>query len=307
MERERIGRRTVLKRAGAASVGGIVASTAGCIGGPPIGGSGAGSYASWLPAPGDIDDSDHYSFYKISPTVFAEHEDELDSDGYDQFETYFSGGGASMADIDFDETDQIVAMGSAVVYSSQVPQEDVVDELEDNDFDDDTDHEGYTIFVSPDERNAAGVNGETVVWGSRASQSTDAVEVVEGVIDTEAGEEDRYADDSEDFGVLIDTLGDGDFVYGRTTEEGETDDPESGQFRDLVATGSRFDIDAETSEVMWVYVFEDEDDVDIEDFEDYVDENDGSDGTFDDVDDVSIEASGRAVIISGTQDTDDLL
>ncbi|WP_254538301.1 hypothetical protein [Halomarina litorea] len=309
MEDDSFTRRNLLKTGVTAATGGLVATTAGCLGGAPgvslLGGD--GRYTDWLVAPDKLGDSDHYSFYHLRPAAFADHEDQLGSDNYDQLEMLFSGPAERWTGVDFDEVTDLVSFGPASVYTTEVPEADVVEDLEDEDFDDESDLEGYTVYVSSDESVAVGVNGETLVWGRESYQGSDAVDVVERVIEAKAGEEDRYADENEHFTALVDRLGDGDLVYGRTREESDADDPANGEFRDLVARGTTVSLDGETADMRWALVFEDENDIDVDDVKEYVDENDGSDGTFDDLDDVSVSSSGRSAIVTGSKDADDLL
>jgi hypothetical protein len=74
----------------------------------------------------------------------------------------------------------------------------------------------------------------------------------------------------------------------------------------MVADGSTTTIDGETADRTWVVIYESADDVDLDDLADWVDENDGDGGTFDDVDDIGYSRNGRAGIVTGTSDTDDL-
>ncbi|WP_248517401.1 twin-arginine translocation signal domain-containing protein [Salinarchaeum laminariae] len=127
--------------------------------------------------------------------------------------------------------------------------------------------------------------------------------VAKSIVDTGAGKETRYADDSEAYAELTSTLTAGTFVSGRTFEETEETAEEMGQFEGAVARGSSVTVNGETSDVEWVITFADADDVDTGDVEDWTE--DAEDETFDDVDDISISTSGRSVVISGTMDTDD--
>ncbi|WP_332898870.1 hypothetical protein [Haladaptatus sp. CMSO5] len=284
---------------GAGAMGGL----AGCSSIPFVGGD--TSWTNWLPEPGTFRNQDHYQTYYIEPQDIAEYEDELD-DGYDLFEDFFSPPGA--LDVDFDEVEGMVIAPTMRVFMGSFTVEDVVNELEDADFDEDDEYEGYTLFLGPEEnfgsRAAAGVSDSTLLYGSASEDGP--IDGLETLIDTSNGEEDRYMAESEDFATLVDELGGGHFLYAITHEETEIDDPENGQFEHEVARGARIQFDAETSSRKWVRVFEEADDVDLGDVEDWVDENDGSDEAFDDYDDISVSQSGRAAVVTGTIDTDDV-
>lgn len=284
---------------GAGAMGGL----AGCSSIPFVGGD--TSWTNWLPEPGTFRNQDHYETYYIEPQAIAEYEDDFD-DGYDSLEDFFSPPGA--LDVDFDEVERMVLTSTMRVYMGSFTVEDVVDELEDEEFDEEDEYEGYTLYLGPEEgfsqQVAAAVSENTLLYGTSAEDGP--VDGLETLIDTSNGEEDRYVAESEDFATLVDELGGGQFVFGSTHVEAGTDDPENGQFEHQVAVGSQIQVDGETSSRKWVRVFQEADDVDIDDVEDWVDENDGNNEAFDDYDDIAVSQSGRAAVVTGTIDTDDL-
>ena len=294
-------RRRLLRRGLATAGAGTLLGVAGCSGLNPLGGGGAGVYADWLAVPDDVGDSDHYQFTHLNTEAIEASEDELP----DEFDVSFFESTWDPVDVDWEDTSTILFYQSITVVEAEFTREDVVDDLEDEDYDDDTEHLGYTIYLGPNEVRALAVGDSTLVVVSGAYQS-DPVDTLEAVLDAENGDEERYGDDSEDMATLTGELGAGSVVTGRTLEEVDNDNPDNGRFDHMVARGSSTTIDGDTAQRKWVVVYDEASDVDLDDLEDWVDENDGSGGTFDDVDDVSYNASGRAGIITGTSDTDDL-
>jgi len=136
--------------------------------------------------------------------------------------------------------------------------------------------------------------------------SNDSADIAEAIVDAETGNADRYADDNEDMSTLVGELGGATFVNGNTMEEPEDADPANGTFDAMVAEGQRAQVNGQRSDVKYAVVYESSDDVDTGDLEEWVDENDGSDEQFDDVDDISYNQNGRAGVITGKIDTDDL-
>jgi len=133
------------------------------------------------------------------------------------------------------------------------------------------------------------------------AEAVDPVEVTTAAIDASEGEIDRYEDANEDLGELLDQIG-GDIAAGETHEEYEETTVEVGRFEGGVARGIAYEFDGETTDMTWAAVFADEDDIDEDDLEDWAD-----DGTlFSDWDDVEVSTSGRAGLVEGVIDTDDI-
>jgi len=128
------------------------------------------------------------------------------------------------------------------------------------------------------------------------------VDAVATVAGTQTEDTELYEEDVDAAADLFDNLGGGDLVFGYTREAVDEDDPEAGRFDEMVARGSSVTFNGETSSIQAVIIYDGEDDYDEGDLEDWVDEAD----QWDDVDDVSYSQNGRAGIISGTIDTDDI-
>lgn len=293
-------RRTVLRRGTAAVSAGALASIAGCGGLNPLGGGG-GAYANWLPVPDEIGDSDHYSFTYLDMEAVESNEDNIDEDsfGLDTIESFWDPLG-----FDWEDTSTLLFAGQVVVIEAEFSRDDAVSDLEDEDFDDDTEHEGFTIFLGPEESEAYAIGDNTVLLGGGYGVD-DPADQLEVVIDAQNGNVDRYGDENEDMSALLGELG-GTLDNGSTMEESDSDNPEAGAFENMVAQGSTATINGESTDRKWVVVYDEEDDVDTDDLEDWVDANDSDDGEFADVDDISYNQNGRKGIITGTSDTDDL-
>jgi hypothetical protein len=289
----------MLRRSAATVGAGTLLGIAGCSSLNPFGGGGA--YANWLPVPDDIDAGDHYQFTYLDTENLEGNEDELPDD----FDLSFFESTWSPADIDWEDTSTILSFDSVIVADAEFTREDVVSDLEDEDFDEDTDHQGYTLYLGPNELQAFALNDSNLLVAFGVIQS-DPIDLLEAAIDANNGEAERYGEDNDDLSTLVGELGGGSVVTGRTTEEPDNDDPEAGRFDHMVARGNESAIDGDTADRRWVVVYDSADDVDTDDLEDWVDANDGSDEMFDDVDDISYNQNGRLGIVSGTSDTDDL-
>jgi len=276
-------------------------NTAGCFGVNPLGGGGSGAYANWLAAPDDIGDSDHYRFTYLDTEAIESNEDELDDESFEMnsYEEFWE-----PLSFDWEDTSLILLAGQAVIIEAEFAREDAVSDLEDDDFEEDGDHEGFTTFLGPNEAQAFGI-GDNVVAFAGGYGIDDPVDIVEAVIDAQTGNGERYGEASENMSTLLGELG-GSVATGSTMEEVDADNPENGQFENMVAEGDTATINGETADRKWVIVYEEQDDVDTGDLEDWVDENDSNGAVFDDVDDISYNQNGRKGVVTGTIDTDDL-
>lgn len=294
-----IDRRTALRAGSGLLAAGLVGSTAGCLDALPIPNPlGGGGYANWFYEPGTVRSRDHYDFARLEPIAMDDAEDEFDADLFGQFESFVEAN-TNVVDLDFDEVGTYINFADSLVIEGEYATEDVIDELEDVDFESETEHEGYEIFLRSGE--AWGVSDANLVRG-QATSLLSADDVVEETIDTQAGEVDRYREDVDGMETLVGRLGSATIVLGGTNEPVET----SGAFEDMIAAGVAVDVNGDRSTLKRVLVWEEADDYDVEDLEDWLDDYDGSGEPFDDVDDPTVNTEGNAVVMKGKLDTDDL-
>lgn len=283
---DELSRRAAIKLGAATAGVGAMGGLAGCSSIPFIGG-GSG-YTNWLPEPGVIADADSYGFSWTDAQQVRNNEDEFDDDVYDSYESA-NEDRLDQAGLDYDDVNTFLSFQSVTVVDASFNRDDVAGELEDNDFDDDTDHEGYTIYLSNSEFQAVGVSGNDLVYGRRNSEN-DAVEVVELAIDTNNGDEDRYVDENDDFAELVSNLSSGTFTSGRTIDNDS----------DQVASGRTVSVNGSTSNVESVTVYDEADDLDQDDVDDLQEEGEDSN----DVENFSANKNGRVLTVIYDVDTD---
>jgi hypothetical protein len=284
-------RREYLRIGTATAALGTLGSLAGCSSIPFVGGG--GNYQAWLPEPGTISDRDDYSFTFLDSKTVVNNEDEFDSDTFDRVER-LAAGYREQVDVDFDETNTILTFQSTAVVTGQYNTGDVTDELDRNDFDEEGDYKGTTVFLADDESMAVGVSGAALAF-ARPMGGEDADEIVELMIDTRRGDEDRYVEENEDLQTALDAVGNGTAVGGTTSP---------GLGSDIVGIGSSLQVNGSTSNLDISLVFDDESDADtdegsVERFVEFLENNS-------DLDDVETQKDGRTILVTGTIDTDEL-
>jgi len=310
MPNEEYSRRTVLRRSLATAGAGALVSTAGCSSIPnPLGGG--APYASWLPDPDEIGDSDHYRFNYFNLGEIESNEDNVDDFEGSELEEFWS-----PLDIDWEDVSNLTAFGplfglSTLAIEADYNKDDQISTLEDEDYDEDSEYNGYTIMLSDNEEDAVALNGNAVITTSATDDSGDGTpeggdtDKVETVIDAKKGNVDRYQQANEDMKALTSALGGGTVITGRTTDEPDEATPADGDFENMVAKGSSSKINGDTVKEKWVVVYDSEDDVDQGDLEDWVDENSDDDQEFADVEDISYNTNRRKGIVTGKTDADD--
>lgn len=214
-------RRDALRWVAAIGSVGTVGSMAGCTSIPGIeGGPGASSKfdEQWMYEPGTIRDQNHYGFYFLKPSAIAEAEDEFDDDVFDRLEgteDRYEG----FTDIGFEDVKGHLSFDLVDVVSASYNRDEVVEELEDEDFDEEDEEGDYTIFVHDDDTYAAAVGATTLVVGRQPpSEEVDIEDLVVDAIATHDGEEDLYVEEVDPMGTLLDNLGAGTILSGQTQE-----------------------------------------------------------------------------------------
>jgi hypothetical protein len=289
-----VSRRETLRLGAAAAGLGAVGSLSGCSqiksAVPFIGGA---SYKQWLPAPDALGDSDHYYFSYTNYKQIRNNEDNFDEDVYEDYENEAE---TDLLGVDIEDIDETISLGfgSAAVIVGSFDKEDVTDELEDNDFEDEDEQGNYTIYEAENGNGAVAVKGGTVVYG-------DDSDAVETILDTKNGDEDRYVGENDEFKELVNKIGSGTEVSGRTQEEVDETDEDYGEFEGAVASGRTDTVSGETTKVKHVTLFDDADDIPQDEYEDYIDDSD----YWDELDNVSVSKNGRAMVVTGQLDTDD--
>ena len=291
-------------RIGAATAGlGVIGGLSGCSSIPFLGG-GSSAYDSWLPEPGVIvEDTDHYSFSYSDAKAIRNNEDNFDEDVFETYESTEDSFPLEQMNVDFDEVNsQISVKGSNGVITGKFKKDEVGSELEDDDFEEDGDHEGYTLYTKQESQGVAVKKNEAVYaqMGFFSGGDNTPTDVLEALIDTKKGNEERYAKAEEDFKTLIGKLGSGTLVYGGTQEEPDETNADAGRFEGAVARGSKLTVNGETSKAKRIVVFNSKDDIDMNDVEDWTDSD-----AFDDYDNVNSSKNGRAVVVTAKIDTDD--
>lgn len=331
---ERTTRRRFLRHSGATCGAGIVASTAGCLDGIPFLGR-SEAYTKWLPA-GDEFTGRLPDLVLSRPSALAQHEDAFEELELG-LETYVGADQVSGEvgwTVDYDDLEWVLGVGHdahstypVTVYEAEYSRDDLVERLKTLNYEPAGTRNGFDLFarMAPKPADIEGrrptleeiekaqivaLDGQAVVsavWVTRTPWTP-----LEPVLDAKAGEVDRYLEDEDDVKALFDHVGSGDFVYA-SIHEPLTEDMTKmwGSFEDQVATGHEFTVQGETAELRTVFLFEDEGDVEMDAVEDFVGSIDSYEDPIDggepyDGNEFSTRQRGRAVILTGTQETSEL-
>lgn len=164
-------------------------------------------------------------------------------------------------------------------------------------------YQGYDLLVTPDESGAVAVGDESIVVASPTGSGATAVDAAEVIVDTGRGAAERYGASSEELDDFVDEVGNGSIVEWQPQDPPHEADPEAGRFVGQVGLGrwGRV-VDAETTDVKLVIVFEGVPAAEQADLEAYVDAN-RERGPFAGWADLVISRNGRLGVITGTVTT----
>jgi len=165
-------RRDVLKTGAGLAGAGLLSSLAGCgaLSDVPVIGdtvSGSAYYSDWLVDPGAINQDDYYDFTGFQPTALSENDEFSDSDAYDLLESSVEGDDAfGPTDISFEDIEELVSRASGDVYiaSGSFTTEDIVDELEDQDYEEESELDtGERVMLSNAARSCYAVSDDHII------------------------------------------------------------------------------------------------------------------------------------------------
>jgi hypothetical protein len=323
-------RRRVLKMGAALGGAAAVGSLSGCS---AVLGGGSVPYTNWLYAPGAVGETEHYTFQFRDDKQIRSNEDALEDETYGALTPGEDSTDREVFEqmgLDYDDLTTTVTVGEPVftalgdsspptsVFLGNFSGKSVIDELEDKDFTKTDNHERFRIltkqqrvddgFTTQDIKRVYAVNSGVAIFAEVELETRGGeddkpgvTETIETVIDTEAGEQERYIDADEDMSELTDELSPGTFSTGGTHEETEETNADLGNFKGEVAAGLSWTIDGQTTETRYVSVFGNSSDIDTESLETWV----NGDVTFFGSD-VSISEKGRTVVVTGETDTQEV-
>jgi hypothetical protein len=202
MDSEFTRRRALRLGAATASVG-AVGSVAGCNSIPFLGGGGKTlAYNNALFAPGDVPGTDEgYVFTYSDYEILRNNEDNLEN-GTATYEDDTESFPFEQMGVDFDSTDAnlaILAVGGHTTGSFEAS--DVGSSLESNGFSEDGSYSGYTLYAG-EERTVGVKDGAAVYATARDTAGYDRGSAVETIVDTKAGDGNRYAETDEEYSAL---------------------------------------------------------------------------------------------------------
>lgn len=292
-------RRAVLARSVAAAA--AVAST-GCS--TPFGSGGnTDVFTKWLPAPSALRNGDHYRFDYYDLATLAAQREHLGGEPTVFERTW------DPVELAWDDATAVVTVGSVDVVTAEFDRDAAVSDLRAAGYDRAGEYRGYARYRNEETGTVFALTDGTLLVSTidrYGAASTDPTERIEAVVDAATGDADRYTGVDEDMGTLVEALGTGTLVGGRTMAEPDAAAARSGRFENLVAEGARSVVDGATVEEKWVYVYDRPRDVDTATLEAYVAANDNSsegvDARFAGVEDIDYATEGRKGIITGTRD-----
>lgn len=209
---------------------GALAGLAGCSQVPVVGDLMGGSafYQDDLYAPGTVSDRNHYRFSAIRPADIANNEDEFEDETYDSFETYVEDQLFESHDLDIEDVETLTTVdnGGVTILSGSYNAEDVIGELEDNGFDDESETDsGHTVMLNAGDQTCTAVSDSSIVTmhSARALSAGEPVTVQTGTpapSDGIAGTFDREVQDLRSM------------EYGESVRSQlDTNDPQSDGYR----------------------------------------------------------------------------
>lgn len=288
-------RRTALRLGAATASVGAVGSVAGCSSIPFLGGSGKTlAYNNALFAPGDVSGTeDGYMFTYSDYKLIRDNEDSLEN-GTATYEEDTESFPFEQMGVGFDSTDAnlaILAVGGHTTGSFK--KSDVSSSLESNGFSEDGSYSGYTLYAG-EERTVGVKDGAAVYANARDAEGYDRQSAIETIVDTKAGDGNRYAKNDDDYSTLDEHVYDDAVIAIGGT--GGLIDFFAGDFENVVGWAISGRIDGGTQYIKSAHVFASEGDANVDKVEQWAQDS----NLFVDATDLSASQDGRTVTVEGT-------
>jgi len=291
-------RRRALRLGAATASVGAVGSVAGCSSIPFLGGGGKTlAYNDALFAPGEVSGTeDGYVFTYSDYKVLRNNEDNLEN-GTATYEEDTESFPFRQMGVDFDSTDAnlaILAVGGHVTGSFK--KSDVGPSLESNEFSEDGSYSGYTLYAG-EERTVGVKDGAAVYATTRDAEGYDRRSAIETIVDTKAGDGNRYAENDDDYSTLDEHVYDDAVIAIGGT--GGLIAFFAGDFENVAGWAISGRIDGGTQHIKSAHVFESESDVNVDEVEQWARDS----SLFVDATDLSASQDGRVATVSATGQT----
>ena len=228
-------RRNVLRTGAGLASAGLLSSLAGCGGVPFVGGGGLGGggafYRNWLVAPDSIGNGDHYAFAGIRPSDMDGNSELSDTDAFDLIKDSIEGDAVlGPTGIDFESINALTSLANGIyVAEGSFTVEDIVEELEDNDYEEESELDsGERVFLNGGAGVAFAVSSGTIVSARAQSGSGSGPEPPE------------RPDSGDDVQQDVRNIGYGETVTGRLDDS----DPSGrrGNYEPITFQGSAGDV-----------------------------------------------------------------
>ena len=252
-------------------------------------------YRQWLPAPGALE-ADHYQVQFLNINEIVDNHTAINQGFYDDvrnLEELFLG-------VEFDHLDRVTALNNVVVAAGEFDTAAVGSEIEEEGYSYVTEYEEYEIYEA-NENSATAVTEDATINVPIAGNLS-AAEIIELLIDAQAGNVDRYHETNGDFEAVTDELGFATILGVQTFDPVAQTHAEGGQFENNVGVAIGWDIDAGTAEFTAALAFQNEGDIVLSDVETWTQ----AANEFDLIEDLTVESNDALAVVTGTADTADV-
>ncbi len=268
-------------------------------------------YQEWLVAPDAFGGQEHYFFNAVDYEQLSSVRAELSQDVFSQLQSNVRGESFAEFGIGLDDISTLIALpqmsGSGsrwnVIlgsFSRATVDEAFTDSISGSDSSVSTESSGeYTLYYGSELDGTVALADGVILSGSSAEM--DSTVNVKSLINTKAGETDRYVTQNEDMATITNELGGGTFLGGTTSERVTETNIESGLFEGQVGYGYADTVRGKAMETSEIFLFDEPASVDMETVEAYRNID-----LFEDFTRLSASQDGRVVLVTGEVATADI-
>jgi len=256
------------------------------------------SYLVWLPAPEPFQGDEQYTVNYHDLAGFRDHRESMAKDPFNEAMQFIEDPESTL-EVEPPAIEEVIQVGTrgTEVVLGEFDTGTITSGLSERRFENRDTYGGYDLYLRQGQDETAVAVGSEATLICRPSAGNDPLAVARMLVDTVAGDMERYVEVNDDFWLAMESLQDVTRAGGQVTDPPDDPDPATGNFAGNTAFAFGFTVGESTTSTRFNLVFENASQADVDDVRTWTEE--GLPG-LEQYEDYSVDRTGRLVSITGT-------